>query len=158
MGEKWSTFRALPRILRRSLLLALLLLPPVKLILHWRGLAGTQRLLAALPLPLPLLKRPCPSPEPADVARMTASAAAILPWDIACLPRALVTSLLLTRMGVSCELRLGVVRDKGGIPDAHAWVEHQGQILDSMPEETRRFEAFRRVPSQPDSPAFQPAK
>lgn len=83
---------------------------------------------------------------------MTASAAALLPWDCNCLPRALVTTHLLTEMGIPCELRIGVSRKSGETPDAHAWVEHEGRILDSMPEEARRFDAFRSLTQPHRSP------
>lgn len=141
MLEKWSTFRSLAKPLQRSLLLSLILLPLAKLGLYWCGLSRTQRLIAAIPLPF--FPRRCSSSDPAEVASMTASAAALLPWDCNCLPRALVTTRLLTELGIPCELRIGVSRKAGETPEAHAWVEHQGRILDSMPAETRRFDALR---------------
>jgi Transglutaminase-like superfamily len=123
-----------------------MLLPLAKLSLYWFGLSRTQRLITAMPLPF--LPWRCSSPDPAKVASMTSSAAALLPWDCNCLPRALVTTHLLTQMGIPCELRIGVSRKSGETPDAHAWVEHEGRILDSMPEETRRFTPFERLPGQ----------
>ena len=148
MREKWLTFRSLPRIQQRSLMAAMVLLPLARLSLKWCGLARTQKLLAIVPVPL--LTWRCPAPEPADVARMTASAASVLPLEFGCLPRALVTSRLLQRMGLASELRLGIARTTGKHPEAHAWIEHDGQSLDSMPEEARRFDAFQPLPRKPD--------
>ena len=81
---------------------------------------------------------------------MTASAASVLPMEFSCLPRALVTSRLLLRMGQASELRLGIARTMGECPEAHAWIAHDGRILDSMPEETRRFDAFEPLSRKPD--------
>jgi Transglutaminase-like superfamily len=146
MHKKWSTFRSLPEILQRILVYSLPLLPLTKLSLYCFGLNRTQRLIAAIPLPF--FPRLCSPLDPVEVAGMTSSAAALLPWDCNCLPRALIISHLLTQLGIPCDLRIGVSRKTGETLEAHAWVECQGRILDSMPEETRRFDAFPSL-SQP---------
>jgi Transglutaminase-like superfamily len=152
MREKWRTYRSLPPASKHALLAALALLPMVRLSLRCLGLVRTRRLLAALPLPLFTMRHP--TPDPADVALMTASAAAILPLECTCLPRALVTSRLLAEMGRPGELRLGTVRTGEQSIEAHAWVEHQGLILDPLPDETRRFKPFGRLPGHPNEAPF----
>lgn len=152
MREKWRTYRSLLPVRRRALLAALALLPMVRMSLRCLGLARTRRLLAAVPLPFFTMRRP--PPHPADVALMTASAAALLPWECTCLPRALVTSRLLAGMGLPGDLMFGTVRTGERSIEAHAWVEHQGLILDPMAEETRRFNTFGRLPGHPNEAPF----
>lgn len=127
----------------------------VKLSLHCLGLRRTRHLLAAVLLPFFTWR--CASPDPAEVAAMTSSAAALLPWECTCLPRALVTSHLLARMGIPCELRLGVAKKADGTPEAHAWVEHEGRVLDPTPEETRRFCDFGSLPPQRFRSPYKPS-
>ena len=152
MREKWRTYRSLPPASKHALLAALALLPMVRLSLRCLGLVRTRRLLAAVPLPFFTMRYPLQ--DPADVALMTASAAVMLPLECTCLPRALVTSRLLAGIGQPGELRIGTVRTGEGRIEAHAWVEHQGLILDPMVEETRRFNPFGRLPAHPDRAPF----
>ncbi len=46
-----------------------------------------------------------------------------------CLPQALTTHRLLRWNGFSSLFRIGVMKDEQGDFQAHAWVEHQGQVL-----------------------------
>lgn len=51
-----------------------------------------------------------------------------------CLPRALVTQLLLARAGRAADLHVGVGKNSGGRFHAHAWVESGGVVLVGGPD------------------------
>jgi hypothetical protein len=53
---------------------------------------------------------------------------------VACLVQAMVTHVLLKRVGCSARLRIGIARPKGGRFEAHAWVESQGRVIIGGPE------------------------
>jgi len=61
-----------------------------------------------------------------------------------CLPRSLAIWWLLRRRGVESELRLGVKPLDDAI-QAHAWVEHNGQVLNDSIEVRQQFATFERV-------------
>lgn len=52
-----------------------------------------------------------------------------LPGQAKCLARALTMRLLMSRCGYETDLRIGVARDPEGQFEAHAWVEHQKNIV-----------------------------
>ncbi|MCA1992894.1 MAG: lasso peptide biosynthesis B2 protein [Coleofasciculus sp. S288] len=52
-----------------------------------------------------------------------------MPGGVKCLARALTTQVLMSRHGHSPELRIGVAKGEGGNLEAHAWIEHQGQVV-----------------------------
>lgn len=52
-----------------------------------------------------------------------------LPGTGACLPEALVGHFLLRRSGFRARLQIGVRKGDGGKLEAHAWVEHQGEVI-----------------------------
>jgi hypothetical protein len=74
-------------------------------------------------------------------ARMVAIAARYSLMGRTCLPRALVLSFLLQRMGLDGDLRIGV-RQEGDELQAHAWIERQGQALNDTADVHERFAAF----------------
>lgn len=49
--------------------------------------------------------------------------------DRACLTQALVGQVLLNRWGVSTRVKIGVLKDREGHFQAHAWLENDGQVL-----------------------------
>jgi Transglutaminase-like superfamily len=57
------------------------------------------------------------------------------PGGAKCLARALTTQVLMSRHGLSAELQIGVAKaEKGGL-QAHAWIEHNGNIvMGNLPE------------------------
>lgn len=56
------------------------------------------------------------------------------PLRATCLKSALVLSWLLRKRGVATILRIGVAR-RAGILDAHAWLEHEGQVIHGFTED-----------------------
>jgi hypothetical protein len=51
-----------------------------------------------------------------------------------CLPQALATRFLLSRLGVATDLRIGVQKPETDALRAHAWVEHEGKVLIGGPD------------------------
>jgi hypothetical protein len=49
--------------------------------------------------------------------------------DRACLAQALAGQVLLNRYGVNTQVRIGVLKDRAGHFEAHAWLEKGGQVL-----------------------------
>jgi transglutaminase superfamily protein len=76
-----------------------------------------------------------------QAARMVAVAARYTLLGRTCLPRALVLSFLLQRMGLRSDLRIGV-RQEGDELKAHAWIERHGQALNDTADVHERFAAF----------------
>ena len=69
------------------------------------------------------------------VGQLVTAAAYRIPGTT-CLPRALVTQVLLCRHGHGAELHIGVNRDSQGRIQAHAWVETEGRVVIGGPEVT----------------------
>ena len=114
---------------------AALLLPATGVSLRVGGLRRTWR----------WLNRPATAPadSPADLIDPVAGAVAAVAYRFplyrpSCLTRALVLHHLLLRRGIPAELRLGV-STAGGQFAAHAWVEHDGQVLNDSPAVTRQY-------------------
>ncbi len=63
------------------------------------------------------------------------------PGHPSCLPRALALWWLLRRRGIPADLRIGARRAAGRL-EAHAWVEHDGQVLGDQADVHVRFAAF----------------
>ena len=100
------------------------------------------------PLPGSLVVQPAsPMPAPTEirrVVRMVNAAANRGPVKANCLPRSLTIWWLLRRQGLDCELRLGV-KPRDAAIQAHAWVEHRGEVLNDDPGIAARFSAFESV-------------
>ena len=78
----------------------------------------------------------------ARTAQRVRRAAAPLPYAT-CLSRSLALWWLLLRQGIYSELRVGVRKNEGNF-EAHAWVEHGGQVLSDRHQIATRFVAFNR--------------
>ena len=52
-----------------------------------------------------------------------------MPGEVLCLPRALTMQVLMRHQGFAPQLRIGVAKGEQGNLEAHAWVEHQGNIV-----------------------------
>ena len=85
-----------------------------------------------------------------EAARMVAVAARFSLMGRTCLPRAMVLSCLLQRMGLHGDLRIGVRQEGEGLK-AHAWIEQQGEVLNDSADVHERFAAF----AGPISPALE---
>ncbi|AFZ02150.1 lasso peptide biosynthesis B2 protein [Calothrix sp. PCC 6303] len=62
-----------------------------------------------------------------------------MPGGAKCLARALTTQVLMHRYNHLGELRIGVSKNTVGSIEAHAWIEHQGQIIIGNLEDLPRF-------------------
>ena len=62
-----------------------------------------------------------------------------MPGGAKCLARALTAQVLMSQYGYSPELRIGVAKGEGGQFEAHAWVEHQGQVVIGYLADLSRF-------------------
>jgi hypothetical protein len=60
------------------------------------------------------------------------------PRPVSCLPRALALRAMLSRRGLSASVRIGAGR-QGETVLAHAWVEHDGQVLNDAPDVRERY-------------------
>jgi Transglutaminase-like superfamily len=76
-----------------------------------------------------------------SVAQLVAAAARNLPFKTNCLEQSLVLWLLLRRRGFPAELKFGARKDAGKF-EAHAWVELDGEALNSDSEDNRGFVPF----------------
>jgi hypothetical protein len=65
----------------------------------------------------------------AAIARSILRANKLLGWRDDCLPQALTARLLMKRQGLAANLRIGVKKGSDGQLRAHAWVEHNGDIV-----------------------------
>ncbi len=68
-----------------------------------------------------------------------------------CLTQALVAQRLLRKHGVDTQLLLGAARIPGKPLQAHAWLEHEGQIVIGRIQTEVPYTAFRPVSSLPTS-------
>lgn len=59
-----------------------------------------------------------------------------------CLARALTTQVLLNRYRYSCSLRIGVTKNSKQKLEAHAWIEHRGQVIVGNLSNLSQFETF----------------
>jgi hypothetical protein len=116
---------------RWLLLQAAVLLPAMRVGVR---VAGVRRVHAALarrgrPDPGRAASPPWAAPHRVrEAARLVDMAARHAPFSNTCLHRSLTLWWLLRRRGVACSLRIGVRRQHGQF-DAHAWVEHDGAVV-----------------------------
>lgn len=118
-----SRFRALPVERRRRLFSTVGLLVACRVTLAVGSTGQAQRLLERL-----APTRGAESTSPGDIAWAVETATTLLPGTGTCLPAALVATRLLAAHGHEATLHLGVAPTADGI-DAHAWVEHDGDVL-----------------------------
>lgn len=126
---------------------AAILLPLLAAALHRWGLRRVIDALARLPA------RTSPTVQP-DVAlnrarRAVARAAAHSFRRANCLERSLALWFMLRRRGVAADLRIGVRRRPGRKSgaralDFHAWIEHDGVVLNDVADVRARFACFDR--------------
>ena len=121
---------------------AVVMLPFLSLLLHFRGFRYTQRFLQKL-----LGARAAQaSAAPGDLrivltSRMVLAASRRSPIPSTCLERSFTLWWLLARQGIATQLRIGVRKD-GEKFAAHAWVEHEGVSI-GEPEDTHtHYAAF----------------
>lgn len=133
---------------RERLLLAQtpILLPVVALALRWLGLGRVQRWLNRRP---PRRAGPTGSDRAAEAARLAwivKISALYGPWPANCLQRSVVLWWYLGRRGLDGDLRIGVRRDREtGKLDFHAWIEHDGVVINDGPDVRQRYATFDRA-------------
>lgn len=141
----WRKYRNLSGQERRLLAVSMLLLPVVVLTNRLFGLKRCQRTLNRI---LPYRARvSCSEPEGARLAHSASRIILIAANRCLCQSTCLQQSILLQRLvaqrGVDTDLRVGV-RKRGGIFEAHAWVELRGHIVNGRENVEARFVAFPR--------------
>ena len=144
--DSWLRLRRLPGDDRRTLLLALWLLPVASLGLR---VFGFRRVYQTVKRSLPASRAFAPKEAGRQAARLAGlvqRGARRAPGRPACLATSLVLWALLRRRGVSAQLRFGVRKPTrapcAGL-DAHAWVEVCGRTLDPQPDHWRALGAPR---------------
>jgi Transglutaminase-like superfamily len=124
MWAQLRQFSSLESPVRRSFLLAVVLLPLISLSLRFRGFLKTRAFLqrhVSLPRPQKELYSICPK----VTARMVRAAGRYGLQRPTCLQESLALWCILGRQGVPCDLRVGV-RKQAEKFEAHAWVERLG--------------------------------
>lgn len=139
MLEGWHKMRLLSAREWRWLIQALCLLPLNALAIRWLGARRWQTALAHL--------TPRDAAAPANtgqaphIARLVRIAAERGPFAANCLQHSLALWWLLQRQGLPSELKIGV-RLANRQCEAHAWVEHAGQVLNDSEDVRQRFAPF----------------
>lgn len=78
------------------------------------------------------ISHPQPSQEDLSITHIiwaVNTASRYSPGKPKCLARALTTQVWLCRQGYISELKFGVMKNPQGQMEAHAWVEHKGQVV-----------------------------
>jgi len=136
LRRKWGHFAALSSAEARLFFRACWMLVLVDLELRLRPWQCSYERLAAWAAQ----HRASGGPPPARLAWLVARAARNVPWPATCLRRSLVLWALLARAGEPAELRVGFQREHETFK-AHAWVEHQGRVLNDSPDVRERYAA-----------------
>lgn len=89
--------------------------------------------------------QPGGKPSAGRIVWAVLAASRYVPRTRTCFPRALAVHTLLTRHGLTSELRVGVAREGDGALEAHAWVECDGRVVIGGGE-LDRYVAFPDVP------------
>lgn len=111
---------------RQLLLQAIALLSLIRLGL-WR--TSLQNLRSRLAQLLADDNSPLPPMAVDRIVWAVEAACRLQPGKVKCLARALATQHLLSRYGYAAQLRIGVQKGTNGRLQAHAWVEHEGKVV-----------------------------
>jgi hypothetical protein len=140
--NQWRKFQALNPAEQRAFLQALLLLPGAALTIKLFGPRSCWRLAARLRAPNQLILDTDAAREQAKLtAKMVRAAAGHGIYKANCLPQSLVLWLLLRKVGIIAEIRIGA-RKVGEQLQAHAWVEQGGVALNEHTEVVEAFPPF----------------
>ena len=136
-----SSRRILPKLRsaadRGVLFEAAFLLPTVSLALRTIGWARVQRFIERKPFKTAR----CSLEEARHIAGLVEAVTRRSPLENTCLQRSVVLWRVLRRRQFEAELRFGV-RKADGVPQFHAWVEHDGEVLNDVQHVRERFSAF----------------
>jgi len=133
-----AKLRALTRVEREILLIAVLLQPVFWIALRAFGLLRLQAWFDRLS---PGGRQPRLDVPPARIGTLVNVAGRYVPGLNTCLSRSLLLRWLLRRRGIRCELRIGVRLHQGEF-QAHAWVEHQGKPINDADDIGLHFAPF----------------
>jgi hypothetical protein len=117
----------------------MLMLPLTRLGLRFKGLSFTQRWLGAR---MRDIRSGDDTTEAIRYARAVRLAAEHGAGETVCLPRSLVLWALLRRRGMKAELRIGVSVASIGPRRFHAWVEHNGTVVNDAPNVAEHYLPF----------------
>ena len=126
---------------RRVLIEVAFLLPAVSLALRTIGWVRIQRLLDREPS-MPTRRS---LEEARHLSALVESMARRSPMQHHCLQRSVVLCQVLRRRELEAELRLGVRREPAGERHFHAWVEHDGEVLNDVQHVRALFTTFGAV-------------
>ncbi len=141
MRAKADRLRRLSPAERTYLAQATVLMPAIAASLRLRGFRPTYRWLEAR------------TPDPSEASRGETKRAVILSetsemveivarkhpvFRATCLPQSMMLWHLLQRQGVAADLCIGVNRADGEFK-AHAWVEHDGTVINDAPDVAERY-------------------
>lgn len=143
--NKWHKVRQLTWRERWVLIQALIALPTLGLWLRWWSCRATLTRSGTDRFFLPSLESQSAGAtaeallrQGRSTARLVRLAATYGLYRAGCLPQSLVLRWLLRRQGIAGDLRIGVRKESGRF-EAHAWVEHQGRVLNDGDDVCRRF-------------------
>ncbi len=140
---RWRRYRRLPPQARGLLLCALMMLPFTAVALRLLGFRRWRAALARL-VPAPAEQEPQNSRARAALtARMVRAASREGLRRANCLEQSLVLWWLLRRQDLAAELRIGV-RKQAARFEAHAWVVHDGLVLNDSEDIHRHYSPFDR--------------
>lgn len=140
LRRSWDTWRNLSWDQRRLFVQAWLLLPLTVAALRLFGFRRTQDALLGRGHSAGRVDMPAAQ----AAARILHSACRWCPFPANCLVRSLVLCRLLNGWKLTGELRIGVAQPEGRLI-AHAWVEHEGVVLNDSQDVGMRFAAFDRT-------------
>jgi hypothetical protein len=153
MPSDWQKLRALSSRERWLLLQAIVLLPVIMLAQRCFGLRPIRAALRRFVRAESTVKRDeKPTLSRDTITRLVQVAANRGIGRPTCLHQSLVLWMLLRRYGFNAELWFGVRREMGTL-EAHAWIEHQGNVLNDIDDVGARFASF-PVAILPDSCKF----
>jgi hypothetical protein len=128
----------LHKIERQLLLKTFILLGLIRLGLGWLPFQKMLDILANL-------SQASSNQQPSEPIRLEQMVHAVetssryLPGEVLCLPRALTMQVLMRHQGYAPQLRIGVAKGEQGDLEAHAWVEHQGNVVMGYMRDLARY-------------------
>lgn len=128
---KWLKFFQLDQRDRALLVQTFLWLGLVRFGLRFRSLSTLQQWIAKFSDVKPTSLSNSPQPKyPIDRIVWAVTVSSLyMPGGAKCLAQALTAQLVMKRHGYAPRLQIGVTRDGSGQLLAHAWLEHQGQVI-----------------------------
>lgn len=138
---RWAKFRTLSARDRVLLASAAVILPLLSVALRLGSVQRVYRLINVLPRKPPISWDADRIAEGTRIARLVEVAARHTLGLPTCLPRSVALWFFLRRAGIEGRLCIGV-RKHGVQLEAHAWVEHQGRVLNDTSDVGQRFRAF----------------